>query len=262
MLSTWPSAFSFPWVLTPYLTDDAHRLVLCSRLSHYLLNVPYYKDLYYGAQPPPRINHHSVSLSIFFVTSLSPDVMVHVAQRRHELKGLGELHDLRRTDMYHLDQQWWHSATETALHEKKKGCMVTTSKMSHGWVDVFEEKHGAAFTLQQGERSLHDLPDNLLQVGLLLEQVVDHLQQSLWPPQRTLMTCVHWTALTVLLRDAVEGVLFIKYVPCLSKLQAVIDTKPCWSIYSEIKLLVSVCFIQIGMKIVMSLLILKLLMIK
>lgn len=76
------------------------------------------------------------------------------------------------------------------------------------------------------------------------------------------MTCVHWTALTVLLRDAVEGVLFIKYVPCLSKLQAVIDTKPCWSIYSEIKLLVSVCFIQIGMKIVMSLLILKLLMIK
>ena len=120
MLSTWPSAFSFPWVLTPYLTDDAHRLVLCSRLSHYLLNVPYYKDLYYGAQPPPRINHHSVSLSIFFVTSLSPDVMVHVAQRRHELKGLGELHDLRRTDMYHLDQQWWHSATETALHEKKR----------------------------------------------------------------------------------------------------------------------------------------------
>ena len=54
------------------------------------------------------------------------------------------------------------------------------------------------------------------------------------------MTCVHWTVLTVLLRDAVEGVLFVKYVPCLSKLQAAINIKACWSIYSEIKLLLSV----------------------
>lgn len=39
---------------------------------------------------PSRINSHSV----FFMMSLSPDVTVHVAQGRHELKRLGELHNL------------------------------------------------------------------------------------------------------------------------------------------------------------------------
>lgn len=48
-------------------------------------------------------------------------------------------------------------------------------------VDVLQEQHGAALALQQGQRSLHDLPHDLLQVSLLLKQVVDHLQQSLWP---------------------------------------------------------------------------------
>lgn len=48
-------------------------------------------------------------------------------------------------------------------------------------VDVLQEEHGAAFALQQGQRSLHDLPHDLLQVSLLLKQVVDHLKQSLWP---------------------------------------------------------------------------------
>lgn len=58
-------------------------------------------------------------------------------------------------------------------------CEARTSRWSDRGVDVFQQKHGAALALQQGQRSLHDLPHNLLQVGLFLKQVVDHLQQRL-----------------------------------------------------------------------------------
>lgn len=45
----------------------------------------------------------------------------------------------------------------------------------HRRVNVLQEEHGAALTLQQGQCSLHDLSHDLLQVGLLLKKVVDHL---------------------------------------------------------------------------------------
>lgn len=62
-------------------------------------------------------------------------------------------------------------------------CEEMGKKRSHGWVNVLQKKHRATFTLQQSQRSLHDLPDNLFQVGLFLKQVIDHLQQSLWQQQ-------------------------------------------------------------------------------
>lgn len=114
-----------------------------------------------------------------------------------------------KRDNYHHNWQQQHSATkmsefctrnaicgfhgkvqanESVRQEQVK--KLIKCQRSHRWVDVFKEKHRAAFTLQQGQRSLHDLPNNLLQVSLFLKQVVDHLQQSLWPQERTLMTYV------------------------------------------------------------------------
>lgn len=71
------------------------------------------------------------------------------------------------------------AATRQVISKKQKPAKVPWGPDRR--VDVLQEQHGAAFTLQQGQRSLHDLPHDLLQVSLLLKQVVDHLKQSLWP---------------------------------------------------------------------------------
>lgn len=123
----------------------------------------------------------------------SPDVTVHVAQGRHEFKRLGELHNLQKKTQ--VSAMTTFSNKESFAEEKllvligkwrkmnlwgKKRTNIKNWEEPHRWVNVVEEEHRAAFTLQQGQRSLHDLPDNLLQVGLLFKQVIDHLQQSLW----------------------------------------------------------------------------------
>lgn len=69
-------------------------------------------------------------------------------------------------------------------HDRKE--KRRTEKWSHRGVDVFKQKDGAALTLQQCQRTLHDLSHNLLQVRLLLKQIIHHLQQGLEKQQQQL----------------------------------------------------------------------------
>lgn len=49
----------------------------------------------------------------------------------------------------------------------------------HRRLDVLQQLNGATLALEERLCTVHDLPDDLLQVCLLLEQVVDHLQERL-----------------------------------------------------------------------------------
>lgn len=47
------------------------------------------------------------------------------------------------------------------------------------WLNVLQQLNRAALALQQCLGTVHDLPDNLLQVSLFLKQVIDYLQERL-----------------------------------------------------------------------------------
>lgn len=96
----------------------------------------------------------------------------YISSQKHEV--FSRLQRLLRKSPY-FSSLFWKSFTYWS-------CRLTSTRLTlktYWWLDVLQQLNRAALTLEQRLGPVHDLPDNLLQVSLLLKQVIDDLQQRL-----------------------------------------------------------------------------------
>lgn len=121
-----------------------------------------------------------------------PAFSVCATLRGEQLERLGELHNLKDAkgkksqQLMDIQSIYWEKRGKQKTKKQERTCANALTYMTgqqrekqYRWLNVLQQLNRATLALKQCLCTVHDLPDNLLQVSLFFKQVIDYFQECL-----------------------------------------------------------------------------------